>query len=469
MQWIEWIGINNWFFFIFFTAVTGSIAYIISMLVSRSFLKEKQRQEGLLKLVILSFAIPLLYILKVKQALIPVVAATSDNGVAIYTGGKIIDTTLLLNSYFRLFFAVWGLGVIFKVCVYLYKRKGLKAVISRAELADERMTDAGEEVKKKLKIKRKISFCYISGVSVPFTTGIIKPVIYIPRESYTDKDLEIVICHEMMHIRRHDLMWKKVLTCLKFIYWFNPLIYKLSDDMELVDEVCCDLEVCFNTQITTAKEYFSVIINNAEKGCLRQGGMSVSLHKGKENIMKRMMCVYNYKKVKKCSKVVSVILVLCFIVSSSVSSYAMGTIIENGYTELLYATDTSYTEEPPVEDTYVEVVYPAGYVDGITDSKEIISMKTRSYATFAIPAKTRMYTESFFVSKGQSVNITVSASPSSAAIGAGIAYNDGSRRGVTDTGVIMHTFAIEQSNAYRVYVENNTTSTITVELLFTVH
>lgn len=468
MQWIEWIGINNWFFFIFFTSVTGSIAYIISMLVSRSFLKEKQQQEDLLKLVILSFAIPVLYILKVKQALIPVVAATSDNGAAIYIGGRITATTPLLNSYFRLFFVVWGLGVIFKVCVYLIKRKGLKAVISRAELADMRLTDAGEEVKKKLKIKRNIRIYYISDVSVPFTTGIIKPVIYIPRESYTDKDLEIIICHEMMHIKRHDLVWKKVLTCLKFIYWFNPLIYKLSDDMELVDEVCCDLEVCFNTQITTAKEYFSVIINNAERSCLQQEGMSVSLHKGMEDIKERMVYVCNYKKAKKCSIVVSVILVLCFIVSSSISSYAMGTVIEKGYAKLFEVTDTSYIEEPPMEDTYVEVVYPAGYDDGITDSDEIISMKTRSYASFEIPAKTRIYTECFFVSKGQSVAVTVSPSPTGSAIGAGIAYNDASRRGVTDTGSILHRFEIVQSNTYRVYVENNTESAITVELLYTV-
>lgn len=79
-------------------------------------------------------------------------------------------------------------------------------------------------------------------IAIPFIFGVIHPRIYIPT-SLNDRQKQIVLAHEIVHIQRKDYLIKYFALFVLLIYWFNPLVwisfYCMSRDMEL----SCDEKV----------------------------------------------------------------------------------------------------------------------------------------------------------------------------------------------------------------------------------
>src|SRR5699024_7205080 len=73
----------------------------------------------------------------------------------------------------------------------------------------------------------------------PLTYGIWRPVILLPKTmDYTDtRRLKYVLTHELIHIKRFDMLAKYVLVAALCIHWFNPLVWVMyilaNRDLEL--------------------------------------------------------------------------------------------------------------------------------------------------------------------------------------------------------------------------------------------
>lgn len=88
----------------------------------------------------------------------------------------------------------------------------------------------------------------------PAVYGIIKPKIILPL-SYKDKDTELIILHEKIHIRRADNLWRMLAFVIAAAHWFNPLCW-LFLKMFLADlELSCDECVLVKLGNNRAKEY----------------------------------------------------------------------------------------------------------------------------------------------------------------------------------------------------------------------
>ena len=64
-------------------------------------------------------------------------------------------------------------------------------------------------------------------VAMPCTAGWIKPVILMPDESeaWSRERVEVVLLHELSHIRRMDIIPHVLSEIARVIYWFNPLVW----------------------------------------------------------------------------------------------------------------------------------------------------------------------------------------------------------------------------------------------------
>lgn len=73
-------------------------------------------------------------------------------------------------------------------------------------------------------------------ISTAFVLGLIHPRIYVPSE-LKQEQLDCVLAHERVHIRRRDYMLKFLAFLALTVHWFNPLVwvsYRLmSEDMEM--------------------------------------------------------------------------------------------------------------------------------------------------------------------------------------------------------------------------------------------
>lgn len=82
--------------------------------------------------------------------------------------------------------------------------------------------------------------------TIPFANGTWDPRIVLPLElveSLPQEDLELVVAHELTHLRRGDMIAGALQTTVQLIWWFHPLVWWLNREIRRVREQCCDEQV----------------------------------------------------------------------------------------------------------------------------------------------------------------------------------------------------------------------------------
>jgi beta-lactamase regulating signal transducer with metallopeptidase domain len=93
-----------------------------------------------------------------------------------------------------------------------------------------------------ISIKRKISLLSHKQVTVPFTWGVVKPVVILPSESknWTKDQCSSALYHELSHIKRYDFLVKILARLSCALYWFNPLSWFAFRMIRKEQEKACD-------------------------------------------------------------------------------------------------------------------------------------------------------------------------------------------------------------------------------------
>ncbi len=101
-------------------------------------------------------------------------------------------------------------------------------------------------------------------IDSPIAIGIVRPQIYIPTDISTD-ELEYLIEHERVHIKRGDLIFKMFAVIAVALHWFNPLVWVafalFCRDMEM----SCDEVVLERLGDGIRKQYSLSLVTMAEK------------------------------------------------------------------------------------------------------------------------------------------------------------------------------------------------------------
>ena len=89
-----------------------------------------------------------------------------------------------------------------------------------------------------------------SRVAGPLTVGVIRPLILLPITALTSlspEQLEVVLAHELAHIRRADYFWNILQTMIETLFFFHPAVWWISRRLRDQRELCCDdiaVETC---------------------------------------------------------------------------------------------------------------------------------------------------------------------------------------------------------------------------------
>ncbi|MCL5985749.1 MAG: M56 family metallopeptidase [Actinobacteria bacterium] len=106
-----------------------------------------------------------------------------------------------------------------------------------------------EYVCRVLKIKR-VRLLESKKISSPFTVGIINPAIILPRTviaNLTEGEIQQVVLHEIMHVKRRDSIKKWFLTIIGDLLFFAPPIYIARKKINDYIEQDCDFKtISFN-------------------------------------------------------------------------------------------------------------------------------------------------------------------------------------------------------------------------------
>ncbi len=163
---------------------------------------------------------------------------------------------------------------------------------------------------------------YVSGiriitsgfVSTPFSSGIFKKSIYLPRD-LEEKEKEIILAHETTHIISGDLIWIFADNLMGYLFWYNPLTRILFKGGRILREYKCDL-------ITVKKfnpvEYATVLYNSAKWSIQNRQKLLVAAKWEKNNMLKNRIFLILNKKVNTSGKmklVLSTLLIISFLIT----------------------------------------------------------------------------------------------------------------------------------------------------------
>ena len=143
---------------------------------------------------------------------------------------------------------------------------------------------------------------YLSpSATTPSVIGILKPKIVLPF-SYRNRELELVILHEQMHIRSLDNLWRLLALLIATVHWFNPFswIYLKAFYSDL--ELSCDERVLLRAGTHRTKEYASLLLT-----CRQETGIFHSAFGGAK-LRARIEHILTFRKMSLLSMVVFLLL-----------------------------------------------------------------------------------------------------------------------------------------------------------------
>ena len=142
--------------------------------------------------------------------------------------------------------AVWMLGTAIFAAVTALRWWKCWRLLSGGTLANAELSARVDDLRRRLKVRRKVRVLVTDGPLGPAVVGLWRPTIILPAALLTDKStrrLEPLLAHELTHIRRGDL-WIGLLQVLAGgLWWFHPLVRLASRLATREAERCCDEEV----------------------------------------------------------------------------------------------------------------------------------------------------------------------------------------------------------------------------------
>ena len=132
----------------------------------------------------------------------------------------------------------------------------IRAVMARRASMDlQQVTDESAPIKsvvvlrsaekwtQKLGLKSTPDLRLMSGDFSPFVRGVFKPTVYLPNgleRCLSPKAMDMVIGHELTHVKRQDAMWRPLERAVADIFWFNPFAWCVRKELDRARELACD-------------------------------------------------------------------------------------------------------------------------------------------------------------------------------------------------------------------------------------
>ena len=120
---------------------------------------------------------------------------------------------------------------------------------------------------KERKLMRPIQIRQSDRITAPLAYGILKPVILLPKVTDWRDEIKLhyVLTHELVHIKRLDILRKWLLVLAVCIHWFNPLVWVMYVFANRDIELSCDEAVVKAFGETTSPSYALALMNLKEK------------------------------------------------------------------------------------------------------------------------------------------------------------------------------------------------------------
>ena len=144
-----------------------------------------------------------------------------------------------------------------------------------------------------LGVRRAPPLLRTADAASPMVLGLVRPVLLLPEGALPAEELEVVLRHELTHLKRHDVAYQALLLLARTVHWFNPLVWWMGREAGRSLELCCDDAVVRGRDEAFCRRYGSVLLRTAAGGRMP---LSTQFGGGKGQLKARLGNLFRKKR-----------------------------------------------------------------------------------------------------------------------------------------------------------------------------
>ena len=153
--------------------------------------------------------------------------------------------------------AAWLFGALAYASYALLVTIACRRMIHTSRLRDdERLANLTSDLSHRLGLRRPVRLWVTRRPLGPLSFGLVRPTVVLPEAlaaSRTPAELEPLLAHELVHVRRRDSLVGLLQLAARCLWWFHPLVWWAGRRIEFERERCCDEEVVAGLAIDPAR------------------------------------------------------------------------------------------------------------------------------------------------------------------------------------------------------------------------
>ena len=381
-------------------------------------------------------------------------------------GGFLFIPTPLLWRCAAWLFGVWLTGALILTGKYIFAYIRLRLILDGLFPADIRERQKLSEISADMGgAGRRVRLALSYRVTVPLLSGIVHPVVILPVKSYSDDELELILIHELTHVKQRTNLVKLAAVAASVLHWYHPLAQKLPDMVTRWAEYSCDEEA--GAVMGNRRKYYTILACMTE-GTAVVGSCFVSMLRKKEgDIMDRIERAESLNRNRRDGRqgLKSLVILSAAVLALTAGS---GAAFAEGYTALREMTE----ESMEIAQEWPEVCRSAGIADGIVTEDDADTRSEGERAMNVVPSQlnwtvgNNVHKRSiqFYVQEGQTVIIAGNITPADRTVRAGIEDVYGAMTYSNVSGSFYAAFPVTAGGYYRIFMENSSGTSVTAQL-----
>ncbi len=185
-------------------------------------------------------------------------------------------------------FLLWHIG-----CYIVLKRRLLRFGNAPISQNTRSAFDSAEE---KMGRCKAVRLCVCKQAAGPMILGYFRPIIVLPMDTYSPRELDFIFSHELTHLRRGDLWYKLFLLFANAVHWFNPVVYLMVKNAASDIELCCDDEVAGKLCFDERQAYGEAILSAAAAHGKLCASLTTAFKGGKNQLKRRILNLFDTGK-----------------------------------------------------------------------------------------------------------------------------------------------------------------------------
>ncbi len=163
-----------------------------------------------------------------------------------------------------IWFAAGTAGLAYTVVHYV---RFCRRVEQSAAGGDERMVRLWKQCCELAGVRRIGRVLEFDGVDQPAVMRVLRPTLLLPADAaeLDDEQLQMVMLHELAHVRRWDIAGNWALVLIRAVHWWNPVYWLAASRFRSLREQACDAFVVRTLEVGSVHGYGELLLALAQR------------------------------------------------------------------------------------------------------------------------------------------------------------------------------------------------------------